>query len=525
MPKLFIVVTLAALIMVAAGCDDDPASSIEMATVIIDPTPGNASVTWRLEGVTEASGSGGRSVSVYPGRYVMRWIPNEDWVNVTGEEYVYFEVQGGDTYRLESTFFEDAPATVVIDVTPDDTPSIWYCTAADGTLTTGVGDAQFQIDHSGPVDVLWQGTDELWAPVPSGVTQMALGNTVTFEAVFQPRVDDEFDRGVILPVGSYFMGSPEDELAREGDETLHEVAFTYNIVCDQYEVSSRSFLGSAIAASLLDAARLEIYTTSFNFDTYRDTVEFANNPNAIVIVDHSPNAMPGATPAVRVDVFDLLDGNTGLLQVTAPSNISVNVSPNSGDNPLNFYDNVSLRAIRGLTWFSAAAYCDWVSLENGLERAYDHSTWELTGADPSLLEGYRLPTEAEWEYACRADTRTAYASGPILIATVGDVNLERVAWYGGEGIPRISGQKDPNDFGLYDMHGNVWEWCHDWFASEAYDDHAAENPVGPADGILRCVRGGDVDAYARACRSANRHAYDPFLNGPVGFRAVRSLID
>ena len=93
--------------------------------------------------------------------------------------------------------------------------------------------------------------------------------------------------------------------------------------------------------------------------------------------------------------------------------------------------------------------------------------------------GYRLPTEAEWEYACRAGTTTVYSFGDSL--TIGDANIEDA------GI-KIVGSYKPNAFGLYDMHGNVWEWCEDWYGD--YPDGAVTDPKGPATGENRVLRGG-----------------------------------
>jgi len=131
--------------------------------------------------------------------------------------------------------------------------------------------------------------------------------------------------------------------------------------------------------------------------------------------------------------------------------------------------------------------------------------------------GYRLPTEAEWEYACRAKTTTKYSYGDII--TKSDAN------YGGAAVTTIKqvGSYKPNAFGLYDMHGNVWEWCSDWYGR--YSSDAEINPVGPSSGTTRVLRGGsfnDSDAYFRSSyRIYVAPGHRPFDSG---LRLVRNNI-
>ena len=128
--------------------------------------------------------------------------------------------------------------------------------------------------------------------------------------------------------------------------------------------------------------------------------------------------------------------------------------------------------------------------------------------------GGRLPTEAEWEYACRAGT-TAARYGP---------DLDAIAWYyqNSGTVPQQVGQKKPNAWGLYDMLGNVWEWCSDRRRMYLRDNALVTNPVGPDSGTERAVRGGSWGDTARAIRAANRNSNDPTHTfGDVGFRLAR----
>jgi formylglycine-generating enzyme required for sulfatase activity len=125
---------------------------------------------------------------------------------------------------------------------------------------------------------------------------------------------------------------------------------------------------------------------------------------------------------------------------------------------------------------------------------------------------YRLPTEAEWEYACRAGTTGDYAG-----------NLDEMAWYDKNSGDKTHpvGQKKPNPWGLYDMHGNVWEWCQDWYG--AYPDQAVTDPSGPTSGSCRVLRGGSWFHEAFSCRSAQRDSFTPDdRSHALGFRLSRT---
>jgi formylglycine-generating enzyme required for sulfatase activity len=127
--------------------------------------------------------------------------------------------------------------------------------------------------------------------------------------------------------------------------------------------------------------------------------------------------------------------------------------------------------------------------------------------------GWRLPTEAEWEYACRAGTIDDYAGV-----------LDEMAWYEKNSgyTTHPVGQKRPNAWGLYDMHGNVWEWCQDW--EGAYSLWDVPNPVGPSSGLFRVIRGGNWKTSAAKCRSAEREWNSPgFRSYSLGLRLARNI--
>ncbi|MCP4658581.1 MAG: formylglycine-generating enzyme family protein [bacterium] len=153
----------------------------------------------------------------------------------------------------------------------------------------------------------------------------------------------------------------------------------------------------------------------------------------------------------------------------------------------------------------------------GRDRPVVNVTWEecrqycthLNRRFPEL--GMRLPTEAEWEYACRAGTTSAFSDGsPCTRPTGVDPALEALGWYGknsGNQTHPVA-QKAANAWGLFDMHANVREWCADWWQG-AYEGAGAVNPTGPTDGRDRVIRGGSIWNFARSCRSACRSRGHP----------------
>jgi len=128
---------------------------------------------------------------------------------------------------------------------------------------------------------------------------------------------------------------------------------------------------------------------------------------------------------------------------------------------------------------------------------------------------FTLPTEAQWEYACRAKGTGTHFFGNE------SGKLSQHGWLVGNSARQTHpvGEKKPNAFGLYDVYGNVWEWCSDWFAGDYYTTSATDDPTGPTSGSLRVVRGGGWNSFADACRSANRFYFAPTHRGrAVGLR-------
>lgn len=237
---------------------------------------------------------------------------------------------------------------------------------------------------------------------------------------------------------------------------------------------------------------LEIFPVEFvNFSQDKNFTEPLGNGVSLEMI-----ALPGGTFQMGSNEYDnekpihpvtLSPFHIGKYQVTQAQWQAV-----MRDNPSYLKgDNLPVEQV---SWEMATDFCRQLSEKTGKE--------------------YRLPTEAEWEYACRAGSTTRYCFGDD------DAKLEKYAWYyeNAEGKTHPVGERLPNDWGLHDMHGNVWEWCQDWYDKNYYRQSPKENPPGPSLGEHRVVRGGSW-GFISLCRSANRNWLAPgSFDHILGFR-------
>lgn len=171
--------------------------------------------------------------------------------------------------------------------------------------------------------------------------------------------------------------------------------------------------------------------------------------------------------------------------------------------------------IVGVSWYDAIEYCNWLSIKENLNPCYEKIGKEVKW-DKSA-NGYRLPTEAEWEFAARGGKQ----SKAYIFAGSNDPNT--VGWYNenSESNPHKVGEKQPNELGLFDMSGNVWEWCWDWYNETYYRNSPQSNPVGPESGSTKVLRGGSW--LTNDTRVTIRTGYMPTVT-PIdcGFRIVKN---
>jgi formylglycine-generating enzyme required for sulfatase activity len=285
----------------------------------------------------------------------------------------------------------------------------------------------------------------------------------------------------LIPAGSFMMGSPSGQPGAASNQTpQHQVTLTRPFFMQQVEVTNAQMvdvLNWALGQGLLRVVSTSVYSTPLEDEQ--------------LLMKHS------------------LTGS--MIDFTGSE---FTIDPGMEDFPCT-----------DATWYGAMAYCYYRSAREGLIQSVDLSTWT---ADLDV-GGYRLPTEAEWEYACRAGTITGLYSGDILQFTCDplDSNLDPVGWYCGNSgaAPHAVGQKLPNSWGLYDMHGNVNEWALDNL------DPYPEDPV--VDPILMstiedndgCWRGGAWSYSPPDCRSAFHGHGSRNIYQNKGLRPVRTVLD
>ena len=217
------------------------------------------------------------------------------------------------------------------------------------------------------------------------------------------------------------------------------------------------------------------------------------------------------TPAHSVTISAFRLSRTEITQAQYLAVIGTNPSMHSGGAN-------STLPVEQVSWFDAALFCNALSKLSGKDTVYQYSGRIESGVITDTgKNGYRLPTEAEWEYACRANTTTDFYWGKnIPVTTVTDTMIadSNIVWAGNsDQMIQPVGSKLPNALGLYDISGNVWEWCNDLYSK--YVDGAQINPMGPVNGTGRVLRGG---SYMEWDYNYLRSAYRGNTGCPPGYR-------
>jgi len=414
---------------------------------------------------------------------------------------------------------------VIVDVEPNTLGATWTLDGPDSYTHDGTGDERLTDRVVGSYTVTWAEVLNYNDPLPMTQT-LAVDDSITFQGmyVYDPlptgtvAIDPEPDDLNINWVLKVVAGGGANDRSGFGNRILENVP-TGPLTIEWEPVPG--WLNPAPGyedAVLVGGTTLDLSVLFSLLPAW---------PREYVRVDGdsfmmgSPTWEPGATSDEwpRHEVTVTRGFWASVTEVTNAQWDEVMGAKREGD------PTVANLPVTMIDWRDAVDYCIALSVDEGLTPAY-----EIDGDDVIWTQGapgYRLPTEAEWEYLCRAGTTTAISAGELAeIDCDPDPVLTYYGWY----CPNAGGQRQPvrslypNDWGLYDVHGNVGEWCWDVYGVDYYESSPAEDPTGPASGSNRVVRGGNYGAHGTVCRSAARGSYNAGANNPaVGFRVVRDL--
>jgi formylglycine-generating enzyme required for sulfatase activity len=255
---------------------------------------------------------------------------------------------------------------------------------------------------------------------------------------------------------------------------------------------------------------------SFNSD-YSNEVTTINPFEGMIFIqggtfemgDHFIEGSYDELPVHDVTLDDFFIGESEVTQAEYEAVVGSNPAWGGGDYP-----------VYNVEWYEAVTFCNLKSQLEELTPCYNLSDWSCDFA----ANGYRLPTEAEWEYAARGGI---YWEDNLRYSGCNEeIELPDYAWYSSNTSTQSHevGTKFPNQVNVYDMSGNVWEWCNDWYDSSYYSSSPINNPPGPASNSNRVLRGGSWNEGASDCRVAYRKYSDPSGSyNHFGFRIVRRL--
>jgi formylglycine-generating enzyme required for sulfatase activity len=404
--------------------------------------------------------------------------------------------------------------TIVIDPDPDNFDIPWQITGPDGFMRSGDGDSTLSEIDPGDYTLTWGTVPGWFTPEPAAVTRtLASGGALTFTALYtvKPRTI------TIDPAPNTALANWE--LTGPGGFSL---ADTGNVNLPDLEPGEYTLIWNAVQgwASPDPAAETRTLTSDgavMFTGLYTVTLEMRYIAPGVFLMGSPADEPTRDDDEARHEVTLTRGYWISIYEVSETIWSAV-----MGEEPTS-----SLLPKSDVTWSDAVEFCNVLSALKGLTPAYAmvDSVWTW---QPEA-NGYRLPTEAEWEYACRAGTTTATANGPLTTPRCEplDPSLNAMAWYCGNSDGDGSycrhpvGLKQPNTWGLYDMHGNVSEWCWDWYGP--YPTEPIVDPLGSATGYYHVIRGGDFASLAQDCRSARRYPY--YLNWPIlsiGVRVVRT---
>ena len=470
----------AALTAAAAvsGCGEDT-SAIE-GTVRVDASPDSIDAPWTLTGGGETySGTGDATLCRRKnGAYTITWIARPGWVTPAGETKT---LEAGEEITFLGPYILEPVGTgsIVLDPDPDHLDAAWILTGPASLAYDGHGDTAFTAMDTGEYTVDW-GQEPGWRPPdPDPVTgTLSGGDTLIFEGVYSEEFEIAVPEMIDVPPGSFVMGDGEALCGYE----LRSTTLTRGFRLGMFEITNAQYI---------------------------EALEWAfRNAHIVASADHVLDGLDDT----MVELIDLDDPSCEIAY-NGGGDFELR-DAGHGINP----DHPVIE----VTWYGAARYCDWLSLYEGLPRAYDHDgDWACNGGDPYGAEGYRLPTEAEWEYAARFYDQRIYPWGnedpTCARANFGDCNDWTIEV--GTLLDGVSAK------GFHNMGGNLSEWCNDWWEVCGIDTNSITDPTGSASGDYRLLRGGSwfYTDLADEIRCARRlHVYPTDSYQYYGFRICRA---
>jgi len=527
------VLTLCIGLFALFGCGKSKSPTALMVTLIIDPNPDIITAEWTLTGpdlpLLGVSGAGDTTFTdLSAGCYTVTWsdsVGGGTWQAPSRNPHTYCAPEGV-TYAFVGNFVS-LGVTAYINPQPEDIRGIagWDLEGPNGYSLTGAGPDTVASLETGSYTISWHQIVGWQTPVDQ--TQSGSeGELLTFTGLYELIEANTIvvdPNPNILDAPWNLQGPSGYNLDGNGDLTLREMTpgtytLTWGLV-DTYEYPDPN----------PDVRELEPDSS----------LTFRGNYHRFVLI--TPDQFQMGSPNDEPGRFTR-ENNRHLVTLTRPYYISktevtqaefMSVLGDSIDNPSYFQDCDDC-PVEGVSWWTAIVYCNYRSEMEGYEPVYDLSNPEEGILYDPTKNGYRLPTEAEWEFACRAGSDTPFANGDIGAAAAADdefdcsadSTLGLIGWYcaNSDGATHEIATLAPNALGIFDMHGNVWEWCWDYYAE--YEGGPEIDPTGPVEGTSHVLRGGAWNLRARCCRSAMRglgqiaKRLDP--DPATGFRLART---